>query len=123
MKNILTAAIASSLFLAGFGAAAQEGARARPPGTMPLEAPPPLPPIRDGDTTALEQQQTVTTRIEGDQTIQEYRVNGKVTMMKVTPKGGLPYVLMDRRGDGTFTKQDSPLDQGVRVPQWTLLEF
>jgi hypothetical protein len=123
MKNVLSAALAASLLLACGIAAAQESARARPPGTMPLEAPPPLPPIGEAADPALEQQQQVTTRIEGDQTVTEYRTNGKVTMMRVTPKGGLPYVLVDRRGDGTFTKQDSPLDQGVRVPQWTLLEF
>jgi hypothetical protein len=119
--KLSAAAIATSLLIAAFGAAAQEGARARPPGTMPLDAPPPLPPVGEVDTSL--ERQSVTTRTEGDQTIQEYRVNGKLAMMRVTPKGGLPYILMDHRGDGTFTKQDNPLDQGVRVPQWTLLEF
>ena len=54
---------------------------------------------------------------------QEYRVRGKVYMQRVTPKHGRPYVLMDHKGDGTFTKQDNTLDNGVRVPQWVLLEF
>jgi len=30
---------------------------------------------------------------------------------------------MDNKGDGTFTKLDNTLDNGVRVPQWVLLEF
>jgi len=70
---------------------------------------------------ALEPQ--VTVRTEGEQTIQEYRVRGKLYMQRVTPKHGKPYILMDHKGDGTFTKQDNTLDNGVRVPQWVLLEF
>ena len=116
-RRIAVTLLASLLSL---GALAQGGARARPPGTVPLDEPPPLPASSTAEA-ALETQ--VTTRTEGDQTIQEYRVNGKVYMQRVTPKHGRPYVLMDHRGDGTFTKQDNSLDQGVRVPQWTLLEF
>jgi Protein of unknown function (DUF2782) len=44
-------------------------------------------------------------------------------MQKVIPKHGRPYILMDHKGDGTFTRQDNTLDNGVRVPQWVLLEF
>lgn len=99
---------------------AQSVARPRPPGTMPLEEPPPPPAMVDTDP-ALEPQ--VTVRSEGDQSIQEYRVNGKLYMQRVTPKGGKPYILMDHKGDGTFTKQDNTLDNGVRVPQWVLREF
>ena len=31
--------------------------------------------------------------------------------------------LLHYKGDGTFVRQDNPLDSGVRVPQWVLLEF
>ena len=37
-------------------------------------------------------------------------MNGKLYMMRVTPKNGRPYVLMDHKGDGTFSKQDNTLD-------------
>ncbi len=70
---------------------------------------------------ALEQQ--VSTRTEGDQTIQEYRVKGKLFMQRVQPKNGPAYILMDHRGDGTFTKLDHTIDSQVRVPQWVLKEF
>jgi hypothetical protein len=30
---------------------------------------------------------------------------------------------MDLKGDGTFTRQENALDNGVRVPQWVLMEF
>ena len=101
-------------------AAAQSGARARPQGTMPLDEVPPPPALVESDPS-LEQQ--VTVRTEGGQTIEETRVGGKVVMQRVTPRHGRPYVLMDHRGDGTFTKQDNTLDVGVRVPQWVLLDF
>ncbi len=108
------------LLVAAFDVAAQSAARARPPGTMPLEEPPPPPAMVEIDP-ALQPQ--VTTRVEGDNTIQEYRVRNKVYMQRVTPKGGRTYVLMDYKGDGTFTKQDNTLDNGNRVPQWVILEF
>jgi hypothetical protein len=102
-----------------FDALAQSAARSRPPGTLPLdEIPPPLP-LTETSTPQPE----VTTRTEGDQTIQEYRIKGKLYMTRVTPKHGRPYILMDQRGDGTFSKLDNTLDGQVRVPQWVLLEF
>jgi hypothetical protein len=102
-----------------FPAAAQSAARPRPPGTTPLEEPPPPPLVEAGPG----REPQVTVRTEGEQTIQEYRVNGKLFMQRVTPKNGRPYILMDNKGDGTFMRQDNPLDTGVRVPQWVLLEF
>jgi hypothetical protein len=113
-------AFALIVLLAAFDAAAQSSARTRPPGTMPLEEPPPPPAIVESDPTIEKQ---VTVRTEGDQEVAEYRVAGKVVMQRVTPRHGHPYVLVDRKGDGTFTRQDNTLDNGVRVPQWVLLEF
>jgi hypothetical protein len=112
--------LAAILLAVALPAAAQSGARPRPPGAVPLDEPPPPPPMVQTDP-ALEPQ--VTIRKEGEQEIQEYRVKGKLFMQRVTPKHGKPYILMDHRGDGTFTKQDNTLDPGVRVPQWVLLEF
>lgn len=115
MRTVL---LATLMFLT-FDAAAQS-TRARPEGTIPLDAPPPIAEAADNDA-ALETQ--VTTRTEAGQTIEEHRVGGKVVMQRVTPRHGRSYVLNDYRGDGTMTKQDNTLDQGVRVPQWVLLDF
>lgn len=95
-------------------------ARPRPPGTIPLEEAPP-PPQLDEDPNELKP--VVTTRVEGDRTIQEYRVHGRLYMQRVVPKTGRPYVLIDNKGDGTFTRQDNTLDNGVRVPQWVIKEW
>jgi len=110
------------LLAAALDAGAQSTARARPPGTAPLDEPPPPPAMIDDVDPALEKAER-NTRIEGDNTITEYRVKGKVFMQRVTPKHGRSYVLMDHKGDGTFTRQDNTLDNGNRVPQWVLLDF
>ena len=115
--RLLLAAIALAV---AFPAAAQSTARPRPPGTAPLEEPPPPPPMTGSDASL---EPVITTRTEGDQEIQEYRVRGKLYMMRVKPKNGAAYILMDHKGDGTFMKQDNTLDSGIRVPQWVLLEF
>ncbi len=115
MRIVLAALLAPP----AFAAFAQSTPRPRPPGTVPLEEPPPPPPIVEADP-ALEPQ--ITLRTEEGQTVQEYRIKGKLYMMRVTPRHGRPYVLIDHRGDGTFTKQGD-LDSGVRVPQWVLREF
>ena len=123
MKKALR--IAALVLAAGTSLAmAQSAERPKPPGTKPLqELPPPpaLPPAQPGDKDVLEPQ--VTKRQEGPNTIEEYRIHGKLYMMKVTPPHGHPYILMDNKGDGTFLRQDNPLDNGVRVPQWVLMEF
>ncbi len=117
--RILTAAL---LLAAAFGAGAQSGARPLPPGSVPFVEAPPPPPLQDEAKSPTPEPQ-VTTRHEGDDEIQEYRINGKLYMQKVAPKHGIAYVLVDQKGDGTFSKQDNTLDPHVRVPQWVLLTF
>jgi hypothetical protein len=119
MRTLLALLVAAFLL----PAFAQTGARPRPPGTLPLEEVPPPPPIPEAPEPGAAIEPQVTTRTEGDQTVQEYRHKGKLYMVRVTPRHGRPYVLVDQRGDGQFTRQDNPLDTGLRVPQWVILEF
>jgi len=71
-----------------------------------LERPPPIPPETEGDVPIppkIQQEQiepTVTIREEDDNRIEEYRMNGQIYMVKVTPKNGIPYYYMDTDGDG-----------------------
>jgi hypothetical protein len=119
----IAAALALALLTAfAVDAAAQSTARPRPPGTIPLEEAPPPPPMPPDDPDpALAPQ--VTVRMEGGQKIEEYRVNGRLYMQRITPAHGRPYVLVDNKGDGTFTRQDNTLDNRVRVPQWVIKEW
>lgn len=121
MRTFLAILLASFLIL---DASAQSVERPRPQGTRPLEEAPPPPPLTQSDK-ALDpaNEPVVTVRTEGDQRIEEHRIGGRLYMQKVTPKHGKPYVLVDHRGDGTFTRQDNTIDQNIRVPQWVLLEF
>jgi len=64
----------------------------------------------------------VTITKKTDQTIEEYRMGGKLYMIKVTPKYGKPYYLVDDRGDGKFARQEG-LDTGLRVPRWVIKKF
>ena len=111
--------LATAALVLAAGAFAQSVQRPLPPGTRPLEEPPAPPAVTESDP-ALEPQ--VTIRREGDRSIAEYRIRGRLYMIKVTPAHGRPYVLIDNRGDGQFSRHDG-LDSGLRVPQWVLLEF
>ena len=92
---------------------------ARPPNLQPLPEPPPPPPGMELDP-ALEPQVTILKR--GIDTVEEYRINGRLYMVKVIPPHGVPYFLIDQRGDGTFARQDS-FDTGLRVPMWVIRTF
>lgn len=91
-----------------------------PPKLEPLPAIPPPPPDMQPLDSALEPQ--VTIRKRENETVEEYRMGGKLYMIKVTPTHGVPYYLIDERGDGNFMRHDS-LDSGVRAPMWVIKEF
>jgi hypothetical protein len=71
-----------------------------------LEKPPPIPPEDPAGVPIPPKVQdeqiepTVTIREEEERTIEEYSFNGQVYMVKVTPKGGIPYYYIDTDGDG-----------------------
>jgi hypothetical protein len=111
-----TAPLAALAFAFALGASAQ---KAPPANLEPLPEAPPPPPEIVGDPD-LEPQITIIRR--ATETIEEYRVGGRLTMVKVTPKSGRPYYLVADGTDGTWVRRDS-LDTGVRVPMWLLFSF
>ena len=56
----------------------------------------PIPPKIQGEQI----EPTVTIREEEQRTIEEYSFKGQVYMVKITPKGGVPYYYIDTDGDG-----------------------
>ena len=58
---------------------------------------------------------------KGDVTHEEYRVNGVLYMIRVVPKRGKPYYLIDRRGEGVFERSD--LEPQFTVPMWLIKRF
>ncbi|HPT50579.1 MAG TPA: DUF2782 domain-containing protein [Accumulibacter sp.] len=88
---------------------------------QPLPAVPPPPPEMAPFDAALEPEVTIRKR-EGE-TVEEHRVNGKLYMIKVTPEHGVPYVLIDRTGDGVFTTMETPGAPALSVPMWVIGTF
>lgn len=91
---------------------------AEQPAPRKLEPLPPPPVI--GNSAEGEPEVTITK--EKVVTVEEYRVGGRLYMIKIIPKVGKPYYLVDDRGDGKFSRQES-LDSGVRPPQWVIHHF
>lgn len=56
---------------------------------------------------------TVSVRQEGDDTIEEYRTDGKVSMIRISRKGGVPHEYIDTDGDG---KLDGNPKEGPVAP-------
>jgi len=86
----------------------------------PLPAVPPPPPEMAPFDAALEPQ--VTIRKQGADTVEEFRVQGRLYMMKVTPSHGVPYYLVDEKGDGSMVRRDT-LDSRLFVPMWVIKRF
>ncbi|ANQ86762.1 DUF2782 domain-containing protein [Azoarcus olearius] len=104
MRRILAAA----LFAAALPAFAQQ-----PPKLEPIPEPPPPPP---GMTDTEEPQ--VTIRKRGEDEVTEYRVRGKLYMVKVTPPHGVPYYLVDKEGNGQMVRDDTA--PTLAVPMWVI---
>lgn len=99
------------LLLAALPAWAQQG------DLQPLPAVPPPPPEMEPFDAALEPQVTI---VRNDkETREEYRINGKLYMVKVTPAHGTPYYLLDKQGDGVLV--ETPIESHpVRPPMWVI---
>jgi hypothetical protein len=117
MKRLPSSSLLAALLLAlALPAAAQAPAK---PGLQPVPEPPP-PPGFDLDPS-LEPQVTILKR--GTDTVEEYRIGGKLYMIKVTPAHGVPYYLVDRDGYGNFVRDDAYAGNNVRPPMWVIFSF
>jgi len=108
-KLLPAIAVISAIILLPGSALAQED----------LAKPPPIPPADTEDVPIppkIQEEQivpTVTIREEDERMIEEYRLNGQVYMVKITPKGGIPYYYIDTNGDG---KLELDMDQRAMNP-------
>lgn len=114
MKNLVASIF--SLFLAG-AAVAQTYEDEE---LAPVPEPPELPdPIQSGQ--AIEPQVTIIRR--DDAIIEEYRLDGRHYMTKITPAAGPAYYLVDRDGDGQMETRMSEIYDDFSVPQWVLFSW
>ncbi|PKL96338.1 MAG: hypothetical protein CVV17_13460 [Gammaproteobacteria bacterium HGW-Gammaproteobacteria-7] len=103
------------------------------PGVVETDNPAPLetlPPSGDGHEAVPTQatrpsddsapEVNIVTRANGD-VVEEYRVNGRLSYVKVTPKRGISYTLRDTNNDGRLDSRDS--DAPVHPVYFTLYEW
>ncbi|NOX77126.1 MAG: DUF2782 domain-containing protein [Gammaproteobacteria bacterium] len=60
--------------------------------------------------------------IEGSSSeiVQELRVNGQLYAVRITPKKGYPYYLVDSDGDGNLETRNNDLGMKLLIPTWVL---
>jgi hypothetical protein len=60
-------------------------------------------------------------QLDSGDTVEEYRLNGRLYEVRVRPKVGLPYSLLDTNGDGRLDRRDT--DGPIAPVYWTLYEW
>ena len=129
-RFFLTAALFFSVAIVSTLAQAQQEAPPPPPipeTDTPRAAPTPVDPNNEPLPPKIvdeELEPTVTIRQEDGITYEEYRSDGRIYMIKVTPKNGFPYYLLDTDGDGDLeTHSDDQRGQPVKPVYWKLKEW
>lgn len=79
----------------------------------------PIPEPGPAATASTDEAPEITIRNRGKDKVEEYRMHGKLYMIKIIPRVGKPYYLVDNYGDGHFIRRDG-FDRGLVVPTWTL---
>ena len=80
----------------------------------------PLPP--EVKATDASKELKVTTRQSGTDTIDEYRLGGRLYKQRIQPASGPAYYLIDEKGEGKFIRVDGP-EVKISVPMWVLLTW
>jgi hypothetical protein len=93
-----------------------------PPRAFEGEEPPPPPPASETGEP-IEPEITIKPGREG--TITEYRVQGQLYMIKVTPANPAfpPYYLVDEDGDGVLDVSRPALQHNFYVPAWVIYRW
>ncbi len=94
-----------------------------------LEKPPEIPPLDTNEEPLPPKVQdeqvepTVTIHEEEERRVEEYSLNGQVYMVKIVPKGGVPYYYIDTDGDGVLETSPSKGLEPVRPVYWKVKEW
>lgn len=60
---------------------------------------------------------------QGTSIVEEKRVNGKLYAIKVTPKKGPSYYLVDSDGDGDLETRRNDTDSDLLIPAWVIKQW
>jgi Protein of unknown function (DUF2782) len=96
-------------------------ADAPPPPPMPLPDISPPPPSGLSGDEELQPEVKITKR--GEDIIYEYRVNNQLYMVKIVPRIGYPYYLVDQDGDGSLESRYTNLGPNLLVPSWIIYRW
>ncbi|MGB1110428.1 MAG: DUF2782 domain-containing protein [Gammaproteobacteria bacterium] len=80
-------------------------------------APPPLP---EGDVPEAVPEVRIIRTERGQ--VSEYRIGGRLYMVRIEPRVGKPYYLIDTDGDGQLESRQDDL-QNPQPPQWVLFSW
>ena len=89
-----------------------------------VDVPPPPPmeePIDPAEGEGFEPEVTIIQK--RDAVHEEYRLNGRLYMVKVTPAIGPPYYYLDRDGDGLMETRMNDRAWEVKIPQWVIFSW
>lgn len=104
------------LLLAGVaGVASATGAASEAEGRPPA--------VNEGDVVPEQVEPEVRIINQRGNTVEEYRVQGRLYMVKITPTKGYPYYLVDGDGDGSLETRRNDIDPDVVIPRWTILSW
>jgi len=81
--------------------------------------PPPM--LTEEEASAINPEVTIIRKKE--QLIEEYRINGQIYMIKITPNKGYPYYLVDSNGDGNLDARRNDLDPELMIPKWIIFSW
>lgn len=97
-----------------------EEAVARKPAPADLQPLEDIPPPTISNEENPDEPQITIIKKKGE-TVEEYRINGQLYMMKVTPEHGVPYYLHKEDQDGSWVNvgPNPPLS----IPKWTIFTF
>lgn len=90
---------------------------------LAVEPPPNLEPLEDvaPPTITNKEEPEITVVKKNGETIEEYRINGQLYMMKVTPAHGVPYYMHKEDQEGGWV-MDGP-NPPLIIPKWTIFRF
>ena len=114
--GFVAALIITTLTIPAF---AQSQARPRPKDLQAVEDVPPPPEVKEAVPSKEPQS---TTRKSGTDTIEEWKVGGRVYKQRIQPASGPAYYLIDEKGEGKFTRVDGP-DLKIAVPTWVIFTW
>ena len=86
--------------------------------TEVLENVPPPPSSMNSDYIG---EPEITIKKDGEKTVEEFRMNGRLYMIKVNPENMPSYYLYKDRSGGDWTRYN--LRDPMIVPQWVILTF